>query len=90
MFVLVEGTKTCIVPAGMTQFDARLGSQIYNIYLGFDLVNDGHSRDYRLDWTESQIDDQHPFAANVWRLWTPSPDNKQKWAVHGLPIPKIW
>ena len=49
MFIFVEWAKTGIVPAGMPQFDTRLGSKIYNIYLGFDLVNDGHSRDYRLD-----------------------------------------
>jgi hypothetical protein len=40
MFIFVERTKTCVVPAGMPQFDARLGSKIYNIYLGFNLVND--------------------------------------------------
>ena len=49
MLVIVERTKACIVPARMAQFDTRLRDKVYDIDFGFDLINDRHAQDYRLD-----------------------------------------
>jgi hypothetical protein len=65
MLVIVEWTKPRIVPAGMAKFNARLRDKVYNIYFGFDLINDGHEQDYRLDWMRWQM------KRKSWRrLWT--------------------
>jgi hypothetical protein len=49
VLVIVEGTKTRIVPARMPQFDPCLRDEVYNIDFGFDLIDDRHIGDYRLD-----------------------------------------
>jgi len=56
VLVIVERTKARIVPAGMSQFDSRLRDKVYDIDFGFDLINDRHTQDYRLDWMRWQID----------------------------------
>jgi hypothetical protein len=45
----VERTKPGIVPAGMPQLDSGLRDKVYNIDFGFNLINDRHGQDYRLD-----------------------------------------
>src|SRR6266498_5316673 len=42
VLVIVERTKACIVPARMAQLDPRLRDQVYDIYFGFNLINDRH------------------------------------------------
>src|ERR1051325_228120 len=42
MLVIVEWTKTGIVPARVAQFDACLRDKVNDIYFRFDLINDRH------------------------------------------------
>ena len=42
VFVVVEWTETCIVPARMAQFDASLRDEVYDVNAGFNFVNGGH------------------------------------------------
>lgn len=42
MLVIVERTKTGHVPTGFAQFDPRLGNEVDDVYLGFDLIDGGH------------------------------------------------
>src|SRR5215211_2119806 len=55
VLVIVEGTKPRIILALMAKFDPRLRDKVYNIDFGFDLINDRHEQDYRLDWMRWQI-----------------------------------
>jgi hypothetical protein len=40
----------------MAQLDPRVRDKVYDIDFGFDLINDRHEQDYRLDWMRWQID----------------------------------